>query len=328
MSEWNPQVVKLEKIERHPEADTLQISTVLGGYVVIFKEGRFKEGDLAAYIPVDSVCSDNPEFEWLGTKKRIKAIRLRGIFSLGILATAPEGMVEGDSVVDFYGLKKYVYEEEVADQVNTDNEAAPKGWTLSKYDLEGLRKCSNMFVSEENVVLHEKIEGCNGAVVFDGEKLWVRSRNFFKKEDSLNIWWDVAYRYDLKNKLQSFPMKAIYFELYGQVKGFKYDCSVVNNKIQTKIRVFDIYDVQTMKFLEWENVKSICSEIELETVPEIYNGPWKSDKSLWSLAEGKSLIGEHIKEGFVVRSVPEGYERRFGRKIAKLKSEEYMLKKK
>lgn len=328
MSEWHPQIVKLEKIGRHPDADTLEISTVLGGYTVIFKEGQYKEGDLVAYVPVDTICSDHPAFDWLGAKKRIKAARLRGIFSLGILVPAPEGMQEGDSIVEHFGLKKYVYEEEVPDQVNTDNEHSPSGWTIPHYDLEGLRKYNRLLQENEEVVLSEKLEGCNAAFCHDGERLWVKSRNFFKKEDALNLWWDAAYRFDLKTKLAQHPGLAFFGELYGQVKGFKYDCPIVNNRVQTKIRFFDIFDTKAMKFLNWDDMVKVVTELGLETAPVLYRGPWLAGNALWTHAEGQSVLGSNIREGFVVRPVTERVDARYGRVILKLKGEEYMLKKK
>lgn len=336
MSEWHPQVIKLEKIERHPNADSLEMSTVLGGYVVIFKEGRFKEGDLAAYVPVDTVCSANPEFDWLGDKKRIKAIRLRGIFSLGILATAPEGMVEGDSVVDFYGLTKHVYEEEVADQVNTDNESAPKGWTIPHYDIEGLRKYSSLLVVGEEVVLSEKLEGCNAGFAHDGDRLWVKSRNFYKKEDDLNQWWAAAKRYDLATKFAKFPGKVFFGELYGNVKGFKYDCPVVDNRVQTKLRFFDVFDTATLKYHCWDEMVEMVTGLGLEHAPVLYRGPWEANvetnrsvsNPLWKYADGQSVLGSNIREGFVARPVVERADWKHGRVILKLKGEEYMLKKK
>ncbi len=327
MSEWQPQVVRLEKVERHPNADTLEISTVLGGYVIVFQENQYKEGDLVSYIPVDSICPERPEFEWLGSKRRIKAIRLRGIFSLGITAAAPEGMKEGDSIVDHFGLTKYVYEEEVPDQVNTNNEHAPSGWSLPHYDLEALRKYSRLLTDNEEVVLTEKLEGCNAAFCHDGERLWVKSRNFFKKEDPLNQWWNVAERFDLKNKLAKYPGLAFFGELYGQVKGFKYDCPVVQNRVTTKIRFFDIFDTKTMTFLNWDEMTEIVKELGLEYVPVLHRGPW-TGQDLWAHAEGKSSIGENIREGFVVRPVVERVDPRYGRIILKHKGEEYLLKKK
>lgn len=344
MTEWMPQVVKLDKIDRHPNADTLEMSSIFGGYTVIFKEGRFKEGDLAAYIPVDSVCSDNPEFDWLGDKKRIKAVRLRGIFSLGILAEAPAGMAEGDSVVDFYKLTKHVYEEEAPDvpgRHNGDHASPPKGWTIPHYDLEGIRKYSNIIKDGEEVVVTEKIEGCNAAFAYapnapDGDPLWVKSRNYYLKEAVGNLYWYAAKSHNLGVALEDHPGKVFFAELYGQVKGFKYDCMVSQGVVSPRLRFFDIWDTEKLKFLDWDEVETIITDIGLQTVPVLYRGPWQAGVEtnrsincpMWKYAEGKSSIGENIREGFVVRPVNERYEGRFGRVILKLKGEEYMLKKK
>ena len=327
VSEWNPQVVKLDKIGRHPNADSLEISTVLGGYTVIFKEGQYKEGDLVSYVPVDTVCSDDPAFDWLGPKKRIKAIRLRGIFSLGITAPVPEGMQEGDSIVEHYKLTKYVYEEEVADLVNTNNENAPSGWVIPHYDIEAVRKYSRLLVDNEEVVLTEKLEGCNASFCHDGERLWVKSRNFFKKEDPLNQWWNVAERLGLKDKLAKHPNLAFFGELYGNVKGFKYDCQVVQGRVETKVRFFDLWDTKAMKFLNYDDMVTIVTDLGLEVAPVLHRGPW-TGQDLWIHAEGQSVLGSNIRESFVIRPVVERVDPRYGRIILKLKGEEYMLKKK
>lgn len=336
MSEWKPEIVRLDKIERHPQADTLEMSSVFGGYTVIFKEGRFKEGDLAAYIPVDTVCSDDPEFDWLGDKKRIKAIRLRGIFSLGILATAPEGMVEGDSVIDHFRLTKHVYEEEAPDvpgRQSGDHASPPQGWAIPHYDLEGLRKYQNVIKEGEEVVITEKVEGCNASFAYapnapDGDPLWVKSRNFYLKEDLGNLYWLAASSHGLQVALENHCGKVFFAELYGQVKGFKYDCPVSSQgKLTPRLRFFDIWDATTMSFLPWDEMEKIVTELGLQTAPVLYRGPWKG-KELWYLAEGKSTIGDNVREGFVVRTATERYESRFGRAILKLKGEEYYLRKK
>jgi len=330
MSEWHPQVVRLEKIGRHPNADTLEISSIYGGYTVIFKEGRFKEGDLAAYIPTDTICSANPEFDWLGDKKRIKPVRLRGIFSLGILATPPPGMVEGDSVVEFYELKKHVYEEEMPElpgRHNGDHASPPIGWTIPYYDLEGLRKYSRLLQDGEEVVLTEKIEGCNAGYSHDGEQLWVKSRNFYLKEDENNLYWNSALTYDLKTKLAAFPGFVFFAELYGNVKGFKYDCSVVQGKLTPRLRFFDVWDTKAMKYLDWDDAVAMIKAAGLETVPELYRGPW-TGQNLWTHAEGQSVLGGNIREGFVVRPVKDRFDSHLGRVVLKLKGETYHLHKK
>jgi RNA ligase (TIGR02306 family) len=325
LSNWDPIVVRLEKIGRHPNADTLEISSVMGD-TVIFKEGQYREGDLVSYLPYDTICSDHPVFEWLDAKKRIKPMKLRGIFSEGIIVPAPSGFVEGQSVVDYYGLVKYEYPEEVAARIEADTEGQPKHFSIPHYDLENLRKYENRFVDGEQVLITEKIEGENISIIHDGERLWVRSRNLYKKEDPISHWWKTVLEMQLNEKLAMFPGFAFIGELYCGVKYFPYDGPVIDNKVQRKIRIFDIWDTKDRRYVEWNALKEMCSQVGLEIVPELYMGEWKTDKSLYALAEGNSTIGDNLREGFVMRSIPNAFDPYLnGRKIVKLKGTDYQL---
>jgi len=62
MSDWTPQIVKIEKVEKHPDADALDICTVLGDYPVITKRNEYQIDDLAGYIPIDSIVPDTNYF--------------------------------------------------------------------------------------------------------------------------------------------------------------------------------------------------------------------------------------------------------------------------
>lgn len=331
MSNWTPIVCRLGKIGRHPNADALCITQVLGDNTVIFKENQYKEGDLVSYIPYDTVCPDTDVFSFLGNKKRIRPMRLRNVFSEGILVPAPEGFKEGDSVVEYYGLQKFEYEEEVAGRSEEDCEKNPSGFQLPYYDLENLRKYVNRFTEGETVLISEKIEGENCAIIHDGERVWVKSRNLFKKESEYSHWWAPILRMNLKEKLAKYPMFAFFGENYGRVKHFPYDTIQVRNSQnnlvrENKIRIFDIYNVKTFKFLEYDEVKSICVDVGFYTAPELYLGPWKEDKSLYALAEEKSKIGNHLSEGFVIRSVPNTFDPYInGKKICKLKGMAYQI---
>ena len=55
------------------------------GYTACVAKGLFRPGDLAAYLPPDSLVPDTPEFAFLGEHRRIKVRRLRGIYSQGLL---------------------------------------------------------------------------------------------------------------------------------------------------------------------------------------------------------------------------------------------------
>ncbi len=382
MSDWHPQVVRLGKISSLPGSDYLEITTVMGEYPCILRKGDYKEGQLVSFIPYDSIVPDTEEFHFLAPAPKkdklgnittpsppvgqvpvkyrtIKAKKIRGTYSEGLIVNAPPNAKEGDSIIDWFGLTKRVYEEELpeAEKGADENEKAPKTFSLFKYDLEGMAKYGHIFQEGEEVLITEKIEGENCTITYAEGRLWVRSRNYFKRngfkmrkprnwwerikfaiaytwnwlnsldkdEIAFSHWWEVPIRLNLKKKLKNYSGLAFWGELYGNVKHFQYDCQVINGKIQREFRVFDIFDTNHKRFLEWDQLKQICDEVGLKTVPVLYRGPWKTDHSLHYLAEGTSTIGKNVREGFVIRSVPESWHEKLGRKIIKLKGREYKL---
>lgn len=351
MSDWFPVVYKLGKIGNLPNSDFLEITTIMGEYPCIIRKGEFKEGQLVSWLPYDTVVPDTEQFHFLAPapkkdkdgnvikpsppvgevpikNRTIRAKKIRGIFSEGLITEVPPGMNEGDSVVEYFGLTKRVYEEELPDlpdRFDAGNENAPKTFSLFKYDLDGMAKYGRVFQEGEEVILTEKIEGENCAIVYMEDRLWVRSRNYFKRNVEGSHWWELPTNLNLEEKLKSYPGLVLWGELYGGIKHFKYDCPIVNNKLQRKFRVFDIWEIKHNRFLEWDKVEEISKIVGLETVPVLYKGPWKNDRSIHDLAEGQSVIGNNLKEGWVMRSNPEGWHEKLGRKIIKLKGRDYKL---
>jgi RNA ligase (TIGR02306 family) len=378
MSDWQPQVVRIEKVEKHPDADALDIATVLGDYPVIVKRNEYQEGDLAGYIPIDSIVPDVDMFYFLcpkayekyedeagqiqqrqlGSKypvgsvpekyRIIKAKKLRGRYSQGMLVhMAPwitavshngetiSNMPEiGGSIVDLIGLKKW--EEQEEDNIpnakksrGANAESPPKGWSIPYYDVDGLRKYVDCLLPDEEIVLTEKVHGSNAAFCHDGERLWVKSRNFYKKMDEDDPWWDIAIRYDLVNKLAKFPNMVFFGEMYGSVKGFRYDCVIESGAMHTKIRFFDIWDVKQMKYLDYDPFVAMVQESGLDLMPELYRGVWQGKDTMYPYAEGMTTLGgKHIREGFVLRTAKERYESRLDSRMqVKLVGEGYNLQK-
>lgn len=118
MTEFRVETVRIGAIEKHPNADTLSITKVHGGYPVCFKTGTYSEGDLATYVPVDALVPvAHKAFAFLDsgkgrTHERIKAKKLRGVFSMGLLVGAVPGAKEGDLVDVKLGVLKYETPEE------------------------------------------------------------------------------------------------------------------------------------------------------------------------------------------------------------------------
>lgn len=102
----------------------------------------------------------------------------------------------------------------------------------------------------------------------------------------------------------------------------KYSCN------DQSLRIFDVLDVSTGRYLDYDSAKAIADDLKLEWVPILYRGSWKRDELL-SLCEGKTTIGkgDHCREGFVVRPTTERWDRRVGRVVLKMVGSDYLLRK-
>jgi hypothetical protein len=84
-TEHEVSVVRLGAISKHPNADALSLTEV-DGRPVILRTGEYAPGDLAVYVPVDTMVPlDDPRFAFLKERNstadgysRVKAVRLRG----------------------------------------------------------------------------------------------------------------------------------------------------------------------------------------------------------------------------------------------------------
>ncbi|MCI0564859.1 MAG: hypothetical protein MN733_40855, partial [Nitrososphaera sp.] len=291
MSTFKVEVVKLPPFTRHPNADTLCVTQIFS-YPVIFsdKEG-YKEGDLVAYVPVDAVVPLTAQWAFLGDSERshrIKAKKLRGIFSMGLLTRPPEGSNVGDDAATALGILKY--EQPEAAIMGEENEPDP-GFIPRYTDIEGYRRYPHILKDGEPVILMEKIHGCNLRATFHTEtdRLWMGSHRAIKKPDPNNLWWKVADRFYLESKLKLAPDKIFYGEVFGQVQDLKYDAG----KDEFLLRFFDVYDIATGRYLDWAEASEIIRNIGLIPVPELYEGPWSTD--LLALAEGKSTIANNVR---------------------------------
>lgn len=193
MADFQVNVVRVDAIEPIEGADRIELA-VVGEFRSIVAKGAYKPGDLAVYLPEDAILPD-----WLieklnlvgklsgAGKNRIKAIKLRGCLSQGILypievewtrdpmAELPSMIVrlhgpgdsyetcvdEGDDVAEFLGIKKYDPTEAMDSATRArfyGNCAYIPGKTV-KYDLENWKKYSRLFDEGEEVVITEKLHG-------------------------------------------------------------------------------------------------------------------------------------------------------------------------
>src|SRR6185437_3013240 len=188
MAEFEVLIERILKVEKHPNADRLSINTIRGYQCISanLDDGspRYKEGDLVIYVPEDTIV---PEYllrkGWWDKDKnkgmlsgkngdRVKAIKLRGILSQGILYAVniydnydPEehfcfmdhfsDAKEGQNVAELLGFKKYeppLPTQLAGEVVYIGSQYVPK------FDIENLKKWPNLF-NGLDVIVTEKLHG-------------------------------------------------------------------------------------------------------------------------------------------------------------------------
>ena len=307
------------KLEKHPDADKLSVVKVFD-YQVCVNTADWQDGALAAYIPPDSIVdTTRPEFAFLGEHKHIKAKKLRGIISLGLMVPAPEGSKLGDDVAELLGVTHY--EEPITFDSNGDNESGPPGGYYPEYDIDSMLRYASVFKPGEPVWVTEKIHGANSRFCYREGRMWVGSHTNWKKKSEGNQWWAGLKQHpEIVEWCQEHQDCTLYAELYGNVQWLTYGVNGV------KIAVFDI-----LRGTEWINPgDAVALGPQLPWVPLISDGvPFNLDW-LKSMANGSSLVhgASNIREGIVVKPMIGRFDPTIGRVILKIVGSEYLLKSK
>jgi RNA ligase (TIGR02306 family) len=299
----------------HPDADRLDIATV-DGYPCIVKRGEFRAGDEVVYVPVDTtVPTAHPAFAFLAPRAgkdgrcRIKALRLRGVFSMGLVLPAQD--------IAALDVRPYEAPWEID---SSGEDAPPPSPEPPRYELAALRRFPDVLVPGEPVVVTEKLHGSNGRVYRapDGV-LHVGSHGRWKLRDG-NSEWAVAVR--ANPAVRNIPPGiCVYFECVGRVGGFPYGVTMG----QVAMRVFDVFDVQTRRFFNYDVCGDWADERGFDFVPFLYVGPYDHAQVV-GLAEGPSRLAPHTREGIVVRPVAERWDQRCGRVGLKHHGEGFLLR--
>jgi hypothetical protein len=356
MSDFSCPLVRIGEIKKHSNADTLSITEVEGCPVII-RTTDFREGDLAVYLPVESMIPEGlawvkehcSHLKFKNGFHRLRAARFRGVFSMGMLVPSAalfESPVWrtchlesnlGKDVAGELGVGKY---EEPEDQEPQQAEPEPRtAWQrirawfrrlfrkkppaqkprlMPVYEVGHYRKLKTLLVPGEVVVCTEKIHGCNGAFCFKDGQLYVSSHRVLRKVEDESIWWQVARQYKLAEKLAKHPNHAFYGEVFGHgVQDMEYG----RPQGSIELRFFDIMNLETKDFLGYDAARAVLKDLDLVPVPELYRGPY-DPAVIEPMADGKSTVGGTYREGFVIRPTAPGR-----RIVLKLVGETYLLRK-
>lgn len=316
MSTYKVEVIRVTGIRKHDNADTLSLAEVFGN-TTVFRTQDFKEGDLAAYLPLDSLPSDEPELAFL-KGKRVKAARLRGVYSEGVLIPARPGWAEGQDVTAELRCTKYEESEDVSPAWQQGKAKKGRGWRwdvrpswFHKYtDVQQLGRHQHLLEPGETVVAREKAHGCNAVYAYADrtppayfawffafirfltgwapKKLWISSRNVVMADDGENMWSKASRQNNLEEKCRRIPGFVVYGEVYGsKVQDLEYNALPG----QLKFRAFDAYDIAKDRFLSNGEFEALMKKAGIPVMPVVYEGPFLPDE-LKAAVETRSILAD------------------------------------
>ena len=342
-------VIKLEPITG---ADFIE-RAFIDGWQCIVKKGEFSIGDLGLFLEIDSVPPQQSAFEWLWMKKdstdntrpanfRIRTMKIRGVLSQGVLIpidTLAEagllsyywfdiGFEEGDDLTEVLGITKY-------EPPTFTNSRGP-----SNFDCRGtfpsmvpktdeIRIQSVPAVLEElrghPYVITEKCDGTSATFLIDprDNEFHACSRNYSIK-DGDNIYWNIAKKYGIEEKLRQFPQYVIQGEIVGP--------GIQKNPMglaSIELRVFNVFDLSEGNYVPHWDAERISLTLNIPVVSWIdWNNEFNyTQEELLFKAEGKYEGTKNEREGIVVRSVDNMYSEALkGRLSFKVISNKYLLK--
>jgi RNA ligase (TIGR02306 family) len=233
-SEHKVPLTTILAINPHGNAERLQVATVFGFQVIVQKD-RYKVGDKAIYIPVDSILP-----EWLEAKlfpadskvklhnHRIRQIRLRGLASQGML-------IDPIDVSSKVNLKYIKLEQDLSAILGiTKYEPPQPGFAQTmgkgrnrnkkhehslfhKYNgLDNIKWFPDLFKEGEEVVLQEKLHGTNARVSvlpFEANTVKKKIKRFF----GLAPQYELCYGSNNVDISAATDFKGFYGEdIYGQ----------------------------------------------------------------------------------------------------------------
>jgi RNA ligase (TIGR02306 family) len=344
MSNFLVPVVRIRNIEAIPNADAIEL-VVIGDYRSVVRKGAFQPGDRVVYLPEASVLPD-ALIEELGltgklagaAKNRIKAIRLRGCLSQGIIYDrVPENSNEGDCVAGILGVVKY--EPQIPTHMAGDV-ANLFGYPL-KYDIENFKAFPEVLEESEEVEMTEKAHGTfTGIAVIPGlghdEMVGgdglVYSKGLGAKglvfkdtaSNAGNVYMQVAKSLDLHAAIRRvFPDKTVH------VLGETYGAGVQDLAYGRNDKAFAAFDIWVDgRFLGRDDFSQAVAGLGIERLPVLYRGPF-SRNVMYEHTDGKTVLGgaSHIREGLVVVPVAERRDKTIGRVILKSVSGDYLTRK-
>jgi len=301
-------IEKVTSVREHPNADLLQVATILG-WDVVCKKQECKKDELVVFINIDSIVDPHPFFHFLQAKSyRIRPVKIRGQISQGLILPLESlqkfgcenihQLSIGDDVSHIVKAKHYEKAETL--RVTGRSKGSFPSF-LIKTDENNLRNFP-MAIDEirgKEVYITQKIDGTSATYYVKSGKFGVCSRTLDLQTDE-NHYWNMVKKYDLAFKMlnQDFDL-AIQGEIYGP--------SIQNNPTgikQISFAAFNIFDIKNSQYGSLDELTSFCQNNDIPQAKVIYRGEMKFElPDLISMANDQYYENGKPCEGIVIRTI-------------------------
>jgi len=119
---------------------------------------------------------------------------------------------------------------------------------------------------------------------------------------------------------------------YGEAYGCVQDLNYGAGPGEAYLRFFDIFDLTSGGWLDYDKFDWWCAKVGVSTVPLLYRGPWIKEV-VQAHVDGKTTVNnahgsaDHIREGIVIKTAKERFDQIVGRPMLKWVSEAYLTRK-
>lgn len=317
-------IQRIYNIRNIPNADKIQVATILGWNVVIEKN-KYKENELVVYCEIDSIMPDKPEFEFLRPRGfKIKTMKLRGCLSQGIcfpLSILSKGIeiTEGMDVTEILHITKH----EVI--LNCREVKGNFPYFIPKTDEIRIQSVPEIIKEIYNKISYitTKLDGTSATYYLKDNIFGVCSRNLELKQAN-NPYWHVVEKYNIENKLRDYGKNiAIQGEIIGQ--------GIQGNKLELKniqFKGFNVYNIDTQKYFNYIQLINFLDLVKLPivSVEKTLIFKYMSIEELLEVAKG-NYDNNTPREGIVIRPIEECYSELLkGRLSFKVVNNDFLLK--
>jgi len=271
---------KMVDIQKHPNADNLEIGFV-DGWTSIITKGKHYIGEIVVYFEVDSFLPIKPEFEFLrsccyrknefmGEGFLLRTIRLRQQLSQGLIL----------SFDDVFKNNEYSKNDDTLLGLDVTNELGIRIWEIplpieirgimqgkfpsfiQKTNQERIQNIWNQISTDFKYMdwdVTEKMEGTSSTFAYNNGKIHICSHNYEFKLEKENVFSSIAKKQNIINALKAYNKNiALQGELCGSnIQGNYY-------KFNTpRLFIFDIWLIDEQRYATHIEKNNIIEQLHI-----------------------------------------------------------------